>query len=203
MINWFPSPINANSSTPLRFSLWIVTREGASTGWSEEFKTSVSPVFLGWKSHSCNCHSQNKARKSNKQVEWEHMFAQQVGVEQSNFWFTKWTPFRVIWIRKYKEMIPCHCPTNPAPTAAKTQTPTVFSDAEFGVLKNLLKPLQYSQQYGQKEKCLFTLHYWQRLFHVNWKRQGMTFLCNREWHWSVGYFSPCFTRSLSAGNIIV
>lgn len=49
-------------------------------------------------------------------------------------------------------MIPCHCPTNPAPTAAKTQTPTVFSDAEFGLLKNLLKPLQYSQQYGQEKK---------------------------------------------------
>lgn len=49
-------------------------------------------------------------------------------------------------------MIPCHCPTNQDPTAAKTQIPTVFSDAEFGLLKNLLKPLQYSQQYGQKKK---------------------------------------------------
>lgn len=54
-------------------------------------------------------------------------------------------------------MIPCHCPTNPAPTAAKTQTPTVFSDAEFGLLKNLLKPPQYSQKYGEKKKMPVSL----------------------------------------------
>lgn len=180
-----------------------MTRDGVSAGWSGELKTSVSPFCLGWKSHSCNCHSQNNTRSSSKWVEWEHVFAQVVGLGQSHsFTGTKWTPFRVLWISKYKEMIPCHCPTNPAPTAAKTQTPTVFSDAEFELLKNLLKPLQYSQQYGQQKKknACFTLHYCQRLFHVNWTRHSCVTGSGTE----VLVISPlCFTRSLSAGNILL
>lgn len=65
---------------------------------------------------------------------FEITFAQLVGAGQSHSWCnftgTKWTPFRVICISKYKEMIPCHCTTNPAPTAAKTWN-------LFSVMQNL------------------------------------------------------------------
>lgn len=106
--------------------------------------------------------------------------------QSHSFTGTKWTPFGV----NIKRWSLVTVPLILFPLLLKPKLPTVFSDAEFGLLKNIFKPLQYTQQYGQKKKKKKSLFYSPLLTKAFPCELDQAFLCNMEWHWSIGYFPP-------------
>lgn len=92
---------------------------------------------------------------------------------------------------KYKEMIPCHCPTNPVPTAAKTQTSHCFQWCRIWTSQKSLQTSSiYSAIWTEEKKKKKSLFYSPLLTKAFPCELDQAFLCNMEWHWSIGYFPP-------------
>lgn len=92
-------------------------------------------------------------------------------------------------------MIPFHRPANSALPAAKTQTPTFFSDAESGPQYSR-STLFMGRSKNNRYSPLVTKAFWSELeagTGIPMEIPGM------------GHIStpPCFTGSLSAGDIII